>query len=290
MKHNADFCVTLDFAKGSPRRVLNTASNYLDALESLDALLLQSVAPGMKCSYDLVAVESGSLKTYIKTQLEKVDDEELKRGNVNALIGPFLIRGKYACLDYLNRNNGLGSREQLASLAGTVHSLAMQSGVNQFQAYTKPPLVELGDRAARISEALQDLEEGESLAFQVEEQKVAMTRNMRILPADLEKLLVARTIPTPTRMILKVRKPDFLGSSNWEFRYNGKRLIAPINHREWLADFQNGEQEFRPGVALEVEAINTVNYGYDGDVVSETCTVEKVLRIMPKQEQLPLPF
>ena len=289
MEYDYDFSIALDFIpSSSPRRVLTAASEFLEALESLDSLLVKSVAPSLKCSYRLQSVQSGSLLTYIKAVLETVDDEELKKGNTNVLIGAFMLKAKYACLSYLSRHNGIGKRNDLMELANSVHMIALQSGISQMQAYSKPPLYELGKEARKISDSLQLLEEGESVAFQIDEQQTALTRHMVVTPADLELLLVEREISTPTKMILKVRKPDFLGNSRWEFRYNGQSVFIPVNDAEWLAKFQSGKQDFRPGVSLVVECTHTVSYGYDGEVVEESRVIEKVLDIIPKQEQFTL--
>jgi hypothetical protein len=103
---DADFSFTVDFVKGQgdPRRVFDAASLFIEGLEELEGAVASSVASRIKTLMVLEDVESGSLKIFLKTILQDLDDEALKAGHWKAAVGPALVRAKYVAIEYLNRD------------------------------------------------------------------------------------------------------------------------------------------------------------------------------------------
>ena len=52
-------------------------------------------------------------------------------------------------------------------------------------------------------------------------------------------------------MVLVVRKPDYLGSSMWDFRHGSRALSARIEDASWLLGFQARKIEVRPGMRFD---------------------------------------
>ena len=91
-------------------------------------------------------------------------------------------------------------------------------------------------------------------------------------------------------MILKVKKPDYLGESKWDFRHGGRSFPAKVIHREWLESFQNRDVDIRPGdsVRSKVEIIN--RYDFDGELISTDYNILQVIEVIqlssPKQIEM----
>ena len=84
-------------------------------------------------------------------------------------------------------------------------------------------------------------------------------------------------------MILKVKKPDYLGASMWELRHGEHNWSARIEDDEWLHRFQTRDVDVRPGDSLRALVRTDVRYGYHNEVVSEHRTILKVLETLPHE-------
>jgi hypothetical protein len=113
---------------------------------------------------------------------------------------------------------------------------------------------------------------------------------LNFVPEKVAELLIKDSIVNRSTLILKLRKPDFLGESRWEFRWEDHYMEAGIADKEWLRRFQERAFDIRPGDALKVEIESTVNYGYDGEVISTSYTILEVIDVVryapPSQRHL----
>ena len=92
-------------------------------------------------------------------------------------------------------------------------------------------------------------------------------------------------------MFLKIKKPDYLGASQWDVRHDGRTIQVSIVDHQWLRDFQNRRVVIHPGDSIEADIEWVVNYGYDGEVVSSHYTVHRVIGVRHntgEQSNLPL--
>ena len=85
------------------------------------------------------------------------------------------------------------------------------------------------------------------------------------------------------RMNLIVKKPDYLGTSKWDFRHGSKQISASIHDELWLMNFQHRNVDIRPGDAIRCLVSVENSYGYDNELVKETYTVTKVEEVLIEQ-------
>jgi len=100
-------------------------------------------------------------------------------------------------------------------------------------------------------------------------------------PDSIEKLLTEETITNTSELILKVKKPDYLGESRWEFRHGTSTITAKVLDEQWLKQFQNRQIDIRPGDSLRAKVEISAKYGYDKEVVSVSHTILDVLEVLP---------
>jgi len=91
-------------------------------------------------------------------------------------------------------------------------------------------------------------------------------------------------------MILKVKKPDFLGESMWDMRHGTGTIQVRISDKEWLDKFQDRKIDVRPGDSIRAMVKISHKYDYDGELISTQNEVVKILEVIqaPNHEQLPL--
>jgi hypothetical protein len=97
----------------------------------------------------------------------------------------------------------------------------------------------------------------------------------------MTELLTTRVLKNKNEMILKVKKPDFIGSSMWEFQYEGHTIDAKILDENWLATFQRDGLGIRPGSALRAVVEIEVAYDEENEALPAKYTILNVLEILP---------
>ena len=81
-------------------------------------------------------------------------------------------------------------------------------------------------------------------------------------------------------MILRIKKPDYIGKSQWIFRHKNVNFRANVKDEKWLEDFQGRDVELRPGDSIKaIVEIETVYYK-KGDVIKENRVIKKVVNVM----------
>jgi len=285
-----DFCVTVRFAKGSrePERLFRSVASFIESLQDMDELLVQSVDSKIKPVLLLEEIESGSIKVWLKQFLETFDDQDLNNLNWKPAVGRYLVRAKHKVLKYLEGKTSLDRTEELEQLSADIHRLAKSSEAKKLPAYRPISSYDLARGMSRISEAMNGLDEGGSVTMSSDEGDASVTPALRITQEDVTSLLTGETISNEVNKIWMVRRPDFLGDSMWEFRHERKGFSARIDDDAWLAGFRSGENIIRPGDALKVKVLETTTYGKDGEVLAETRVIVKVLGVI-RETLFPLP-
>lgn len=96
----------------------------------------------------------------------------------------------------------------------------------------------------------------------------------------IEDLLTVETITSTTEMILKIKKPDYLVDSQWEFRHRREAINAKLNNMEWLAKFRNREIALKPGDSIRANVNIEVKYDYDREAAAINHTFLKVCEVI----------
>ena len=93
-------------------------------------------------------------------------------------------------------------------------------------------------------------------------------------------------------MLLKVKRPDFLGEAQWDFRHGSNLIKARITDMGWLDEFHARRVVVQPGDALDADVHVFARYTADGELVRATYTVVHVRRVVGIDQagSQPLPF
>ena len=132
---------------------------------------------------------------------------------------------------------------------------------------------------------MKTLDPGESISFDGDDGEAVIDAEFSVTDEDINNLLVDQTLENTSELIIMVRKPDFLGETKWDFRFNRRNLSVSIIDKDWLSQFQAGEIDIRPGDALRVRMKETVSYDSTGEVVDEQREIIQVIDVIRKKEQ-----
>ena len=281
---DADFCIEIDFEKGSgnPSRVFRAMSDLIDALQETDRSLIKSIDGKIEPVLLLEDVETGSIKAWLRQALESVDDDGLKSGDWKKVVGSYLVKSKYLMIDFLEKKTSIQGGQEIEGLEKELLLLAERTDVKHFPAYEPISREALVRDLNKINTALAPLNDSDKARFVTDEGKTDFNLSLHIAPETIEELITSEAIQSVSEMILKVKKPDFLGTSQWEFRHDKKSISASIVDATWLAAFQEGEVPVKPGDAIRAEVLTEVRYGFDREVVSTHYSVIKVIQVIPR--------
>ena len=290
---NADFALEIDFVPGSPdpARVFRSMTQLIDTFQKFDRELVKTIDVHIEPVMVLENVEAGSVKSWLRAILNATDDTGLQELNWKRIVGSYLVRAKYLTVDWLTGKTEISGSADLEELQGQILEVAEATGVKRIPAYQPPSKSLLVRSVIDIGISLAQLQSEDKAVFETSGgERVAFNLSIQIVPETLNELLVDEALSHTEEMILKVKKPDFLGDSKWEFVHEHV-LDAKIVDYEWLAQFREGKIPLLPGSAVRALVQVDVAYGVEREVVSRSYTVLKMLDVMPppEHEQAKLP-
>jgi len=255
-------------------------SDLIDALQDIDRSLIKSIDSSIEPVLLLEDVEIGSIRAWLSQRLKTVSDEGLGELEWKKVVGAYLVRGKYIFINFLDGKTEITDRD-LEIIEGELVELAEETNIKRFPDYRPIPRKEIAQDIQKISTALAPLEKGDTAKYITANLEAGFNIELAITPEKIEELITSEVIPSETTMIVKVKKPDFLGESQWEFHYDGKVLSAKILDAQWLLNFQEGKIPLSPGDAVRASVKTDVLYGHDREVIATHHAITKVLEVIP---------
>jgi hypothetical protein len=277
-EHSDSFVLKIDYEKDTPRpsRVFRAMSELIEGFQSLDSNLVQAFPVKVSPVLLLEDIQVGSLRTVIKNVLNGIEDEAIKNLEWKKMIGGFLVQGKHAVLQWIERREQIESRKALEELAQKIQQLAEGTKVLHLPHYSPPPLPLLIKDLAMIGEATSHLGPNDVATYESDGITSGFNKKFHVDAEFAEELLTDETISNRSEVLLRVKKPDYLGESMWEFVHAGHVIRARIEDHDWLVQFQFQRIEVLPGDALRVQLETTTHHGSDG---SEIMTYYRILKV-----------
>ena len=280
----ADYCIEIKFKKGSkdPSRVFRAMSEMIETFQDFDNSLVQAIDSNIEPILILEDIESGSIKSWLSSALKAVEDDALKNIDWKPAVGKYLVKAKYIAVDFLNGKTRISDASEVTQLEDEIYALAKKTDVRWLPIYEKIPTKKLLHSVEKISSSLSHLQSTDDASYLIsEDEKVNFNLEFKLIPESIDDLVTKDKIVSKSEMILKVKKPDYLGESKWDFRHGGRGFPAKIVHREWLEEFQNREVDIRPGDSIRAEVEITNKYDFDGELISTDYVVLEVINIIP---------
>ena len=278
------FAITVAFVKGEgdPSRPFRAMVALTEALSRFDADLVKSVDVGIEPVLLLEDVEAGSIRSWFVTVLRSADDTALKSGDWKKIVGEYAVKGKYALLKRLEGAESVTDPKLLEEIQAELLIYAEKTNVRGLPGYAPMSRTRLAAHIADVTASLEYLNDGDSATYETRDgQMVPFNQTLRVDEAEMTELLTVRIVSNTNELILKIKKPDFLGSSMWEFRYDGHAIEAKIQDLVWLGDFQDDGAGVRPGGALRAMVRVEIAYDEENDSLPPKYTVLRVLEVLP---------
>jgi hypothetical protein len=294
----ADFAIYIQFEKDAerPQRIFRAADGLITAFQRLDTALAAAISPSIEPVLVLEDIEAGSLKIWLRDRLRDIDDQALHKLDWKPAVGKYLVAAKYAFVHFVNDEERRGKKGSLSDLRKEFLRLASETDIKKMADYSPPDASELIAAGGEIAAALGQLNPQDSarLITSLGDQQFNLTINWG--PETLEQLSVKETFISPSApMILAVKRPDYLGNAQWEFKHGTHPIRARIDDKEWLERFQKRQVDVRPGDSLKAVVSISRAYGYDNELIYEAYVIERVTEVLgpgddPSTYNLVLPY
>jgi hypothetical protein len=286
IRFDVDFGIEIEFKPNSPdpARVYRSMTNLIDACQLIDIKLAQSLNPELKPVLYLENIEVGSLTTFLRSVLESFDDDAIKNLEWKKLVGAYLVKAKRRMVDYLKDRETIQNSQEIYDLQRVISDAAREARTVELPKYRTLPAGEVAQSLLLLSEGTTPLGPDDHAKYLTPDGTVEINRSFRVTPERIEEVLTQQTVINPRDLILKIKKPDFLGDSMWEFRFDGRKLPAKVIDEKWLSEFHQGNVTLHPGDALDVAIEETIKYGYDKEVLATHYRVLQVRAVIPRGE------
>ena len=284
-----DFALTIDFDRNAanPERVFTAMAEMITSFKLIDKSLIHSIDNKIQPVIMLEDVESGSMIVWLKQLIVQADDDALKNLDWKPLIGQYLVKSKYIILNFLEKKTRITDALEVKNLQKELYELAEKTNVRKFPAYTPVSIPNLISGLDKLNKSLKDLDKNDTVSFKSTEGNASFNLDFEFNSTEIEDLLTKESLENKSTLILKVKKPDYIGTSQWEFKHDKKSISAKILDEDWLLEFQQRKKDVRPGDSLKSEVEISVKYGYDMNVISSSYEIVKVLAIIRDENANP---
>lgn len=280
------FDIYIDYVKGTEdaSRVFHAMGELIDTFEEIDDLLANVISEHADAEIILEDIEAASLKAKLRNVIANIPDDALKDGDWKKLLGHFLVKAKHALLDWLGENPQITTLEQVQTLQDRLAIIANETGARHLPMYRPVDNKALLGTIAELDRAISLLDPRDKVRYESPYGQVLIPHTQHVHEDLIRNILTREIITSDDVRIVKIKKPDFLGKSQWVMKYAGHSINASMNDMEWLSQFQAGSIDVKPGDSLRVKMHEEVFYGYNNEVVHVSYQILDVLEIIkPRQ-------
>lgn len=280
---NPSYSIKVEFEKGTenPERVFSTMLGLINAFKEYDRNLAKIISADFEPEIILEDITTGSLKTTIASILRKIDDGAIKGLDWKQLIGTYLVKGKYKLIEFLEGRETVDDYKEIEDLNAELVTLAQDAAnIIHLPSFSPIPPQRLLENIKDISEAMSHLQPKDSVTLQVGENEKEINKRFKLPAEKIETILTEHVAIAERVLVLKVKKPDFLGFSKWDMKHDSKAVSVKIDHIEWLNKFHKQEVSVLPGDSIKGLVKITENVDKHGQLVGEEYSIIRVDEIL----------
>jgi hypothetical protein len=275
-----DYEIQLDFIPGDndPENLFIAFVNAIKYFKKVDKMLARTIAHDYDISSSLIEVKSGSLRAGFRSKVENKETElhaENTNNDLESRIKDYLHKGRKTI------TQGLFDFEQdfdeyINQTIEKIKMVATDTGISK-EPFFAPPLknevMSIIDAARDTGEILDDKT---SIFYSVKnEAPIELPRKIK-MDKPLLKEVNRKTIPNTQRLLLKIKKPDYLGDSKWEMKHGNNKLLCKIEDIDWIERFKSKEVFAFPGDSLDCNVRIVDEYDLNLNLIRSEYFIVKV--------------
>ena len=284
----ADFCIEIQYKKESenPSRVFHSMSALIDSFQKTDQHLVKAIDVNIETILLLEDIEAGSIKVWLRNLVKAIPDDAVYHLDWKPIVGQYLVKAKKFMVSFLENKTTITNIDEIKPLEDEIYKLAEKTEVRWLPSYTRIQPRQILESMKDISASLSHLTEGDSARYIVPDEPVAeFNLTFNLAPESIEDLIAKETLSSESEMLLKVKKPDYLGESMWDFRHGTSIISASILDKEWLENFQSRKVNVRPQDFIRARVEISHKYDQDGELIATHYNILKIIEVIFGSEQ-----
>lgn len=284
----ADFCIEIQYKKESenPSRVFHSMSELIESFQKTDQHLVKAIDVNIETILLLEDIEAGSIKVWLRNLVKAIPDDAVYHLDWKPIVGQYLVKAKKFMVSFLENKTTITNIDEIKTLEEEIYELAEKTEVRWLPSYTRIQPREILESIKDISASLSHLTEGDNARYIVPDEPVAeFNLTFNLAPESIEDLIAKETLSSESEMLLKVKKPDYLGESMWDFRHGTSIISASILDKEWLENFQSRKVDVRPQDFIRARVEISHKYDQDGELIATHYNILKIIEVIFASDQ-----
>lgn len=285
--HTSNFNLRLTFAKDTkdPSRLFRAIAKSIDAINACDSLIAKTIGREYKSEINLEDIEKGSIFVKFKQFITGEDSQPLNGKIDEAKAKEYINKSREATLGLVESGNFL--RDNVKDAINKIDEIASNTGLKDRLDYKEPDILEFAKAVNDITDSTKELSNDEEQIeysddeLQKEHKQIVLTKSdSHIDLKDIEDSITETQLARKARLTIKIKRPDYLGDSKWEFKLGNVTIHAKILDEEWLSKFKKGKIPIPAGSSLLADVRIIHKYDKSSQLISETYEVINVVKII----------
>lgn len=281
------YTIKLDFEPNpkNPSRLFQAMADLINNFYEIDILLAQSINSGLKTTQTLSDLRYGSILGTIKGLIEDPDQETAGGDLEEEQIERYFGQSKNRMLQAMQENQNIDNLEIVNRVSEQIDEIAEETGVKRTVTYARVESLKIAHSLDNLSKSVQNLSTDERASFvSSNEDPMEVSKTCRVDESGIAASEQLEELRTDSEMILKIKKPDFLGNSMWEMYHDGRIIRASILDETWLNRFHRGIEQIAPGTSLRVRIREIYTHDGFGNVVASRHEIYQVIATIRPSE------
>jgi len=280
-----DLRLTFDKDTKDPSRLFRTMAKSIDALNLYDTLIAKTLGIEYQTEISLTDIEKGSilakLKSYFKGDVVPSLSGAISENNTKE----YIARSREIALDLIESRNY--TVENVVASLSKIDVLAADNGFKDRLDYKEPDIITFSNAINGVADSVKELtEQNEQVEYTNydlgDDAKTFIIKghDSHIDLKEIEESITERQVVSTAILSLKVKRPDYLGDSKWDFKFDKKTINVKILDEEWLVKFKKGIIVIPAGSSLSAEVRIIHKYDKASQLISETYEIIRVIKIV----------
>lgn len=222
----------------------STRDNLSDSLKSLgkiveghkrlsDILIKATGEQGISSTFiKMQNIEAGSIKLYIKRMFKKDNGEAVE----NECLDMFSKKTTATIIKYMNTKKSI-RKEDIPALREEIIENYQNSNGKNILPIADEEIID----CARALQTPDELGEKQNVTTTFLGKDYTYAPDFKVNENEIKEDYVVTEDSLDNSILIKIKKPDYIGNSQWTVIYQDKTVEARILDEDWLNRFQNGK-------------------------------------------------
>ncbi len=266
-------------------------SHFLEAQEKSSNLILSILDTNSVAYQQLDFIQKGSLIVKIYDILKSLNDDEIRNKGLIYIGREVIIAAKNALIEYIEKKEEINNKADIENIKDAIienakpkipsdQTLFLESAGNGIIASYVDISLEPYKKLSQTQELFYTNPDGKTTKI-----NKSCSFNSSSVEEDLSFVEIIKNI----QIIVLVKKPDYIGESQWDFQMvsggNSYPLQGKILNEDWLKSFQNNSLSYMdmplPKDALRVIADLKITKKSEHDKNPKvTCQIHQILGVL----------